>query len=163
MSYPFKKILCPIQFEDSEQMALTLASQMAKDMGATVYLLHVVLNMQAVDAPETAVTADKSAEDDARLKLQPIAAEKLAGLKFEIVTRVAGPGDTSRAVLEVAADLDADLIVLKTHGRHGLAHFVMGSVAEQVVRRAHCSVLTLTATAEERHLGSMRTPLTAED
>jgi nucleotide-binding universal stress UspA family protein len=163
MSYPFKKILCPIQFEDSEQMALTLASQMAKDMGATVYLLHVVLNMQAVDAPETAVTADKSAEDDARLKLQAIAAEKLAGLKFEIVTRVAGPGDTSRAVLEVATDLDADLIVLKTHGRHGLAHFVMGSVAEQVVRRAHCSVLTLTSTAEERHLGSMRTPLASED
>ncbi len=157
MPYPFKKILCPIQFEDSEQIALTLAAQMAKDMGATVYLLHVVLIMQAVDAPEPAVNANKSAEDDARLKLEGIAAERLAGLKFEVVTRVAGPGDTSRAVLEAATELDTDLIVLKTHGRHGLAHFVMGSVAEQVVRRAHCSVLTLTSTAEERHLGPVRT------
>src|SRR5271169_4968158 len=99
MPYPFKKILCPILFEDSEQIALTLAAQMAKDMGATVYLLHVVVIMQAVDAPEPAVNANKSAEDDARLKLEGIAAEKLAGLKFEVVTRVAGPGDTSRAVL----------------------------------------------------------------
>ncbi len=156
MSYPFKKILCPIQFEDSEHIALTLAAQMAKDMDATVYLLHVVLIMQAVDAPEPAVTANKSAEDAARLKLQGIADEKLAGLKFEVVTRVAGPVDTSRAVLEAATDLDTDLIILKTHGRHGLAHFVMGSVAEQVVRRAHCSVLTLTSAAKERHLGSMR-------
>ena len=109
MSYPFRKILCPVQFDDSEQIALTLASQMAKDMGATVYLLHVLLIMQAVDAPEPAVTANKSAEDDARLKLQGIAAEKLAGLKFEVVTRVAGPGDTSKAVLEAATDLDPTL------------------------------------------------------
>lgn len=86
MSYPFKKILCPLQFEDSEQIALTLASQMARDMAATVYLLHVLVIMQAVDAPAPAAVANKSAEDDARLKLQAIAAEKLAGLKFEIVT-----------------------------------------------------------------------------
>jgi universal stress protein A len=146
MSYPFRKILCPVQFEDSEQTALTLASQMAKDMDATVYLLHVVQNIQAVDAPDTAVTADTSAEDDARLKLQEMAAEKLAGLKSEFLTRVAPPGETSSIVLEAAADVDADLIVLKTHGRHGLAHFVMGSVAEQIVRRARCPVLTLTST-----------------
>lgn len=163
MSYPFKKILCPVQFEDSEQIALTLAAQMAKDLGATVYLLHVLVILQAVDAPEPTAAANKSAEDDARLKLQGIGAQKLAGLKFEVVTRVAGPGDTSRAVLEAATDLDTDLIVLKTHGRHGLAHFVMGSVAEQVVRRAHCSVLTLTATAEVRHSGPTRTPLASED
>ncbi len=154
MSYPFKKILCPIQFEDSEQVALDTGSHMAKDMGATVYLLHVVLIMQAVDAPEPTVNRQQEAEDDARHKLQAIAAEKLAGLKSEVVTRVAGPGDASRVVLEVATELDTDLIVLKTHGRHGLAHFVMGSVAEQVVRRAHCSVLTLTSTAEERHTGA---------
>lgn len=163
MSYPFKKILCPVQFDDSEQIALTLAAQMAKDMDATIYLLHVVMNMQAVDAPEPEVNANKGAEDDARLKLQGIAAEKLAGLKIEVVTRVAGPGETSRAVLEAATDLDSDLIVLKTHGRHGLAHFVMGSVAEQVVRRAHCSVLTLTSTAKERHLGPIRTEPASED
>ena len=74
-------------------------------------------------------------------------------LKSEIITKIAGPGEVARSVLEAAAELDSDLIVLKTHGRSGLAHFVMGSVAEQVVRRAHCAVLTLTPTAKERHTG----------
>ena len=151
MSYPFRKILCPVQFDDSEQVALVLAAQMAKDMDATVYLLHVVPIMPAIGAPETAEVQHVRVEDDARLRLQKLSEEKLAGLKSEIVTRAAGPGETARAVLEVAAELDADLILLKTHGRSGLAHFIMGSVAEQIVRRANCAVLTLTSTAKERH------------
>jgi nucleotide-binding universal stress UspA family protein len=145
MSYPFKKILCPVQFEDSEQTALALAVQMAKDMNATVYLLHIVQNMQAIDAPDNAAGA-ADVEHEARLKLQKMADEMLAGLKSESLTRLAAPAETSRVLLEAAAQIDADLIVLKTHGRHGLAHFIMGSVAEQVVRRARCPVLTLTST-----------------
>ena len=152
MSYPFKKILCPIQFDDSEQVALELASHLAKDMDATVYLLHIVPIMP-IDAPNTTIAVHTQAEDDARLKLQALAAERLAGLKSEVITRIAGPGEAARGVLEVATELDTDLILLKTHGRSGLAHFIMGSVAEQIVRRAHCAVLTLTSTAKERHTG----------
>ncbi len=152
MSYPFKKILCPVQLDDSEQIALDLASHLAKDMDATVYLLHVVPIMP-IDAPNVTITVDTQAEENARARLQAIAAERLAGLKSEIITKIAGPGEAARSVLEAAAELDSDLIVLKTHGRSGLAHFVMGSVAEQVVRRAHCAVLTLTSTAKERHTG----------
>jgi universal stress protein A len=152
MSYPFKKILCPVQLDDSEQIALDLASHLAKDMDATVYLLHVVPIMP-IDAPNVTITVDTQAEENARARLQAIAAERLAGLKSEIITKIAGPGEVARSVLEAAAELDSDLIVLKTHGRSGLAHFVMGSVAEQVVRRAHCAVLTLTSTAKERHTG----------
>lgn len=152
MSYPFKKILCPVQFDDSEQVSLDLAAHLAKDMDATVYLLHIV-PILAVDAPDITVSANTQAEDDARLRLQALAAERLAGLKSEAITRVARPGEAAGAVLQVATELDTDLIVLKTHGRSGLAHFIMGSVAEQIVRRAHCAVLTLTSTAKERHGG----------
>jgi nucleotide-binding universal stress UspA family protein len=152
MSYPFKKILCPVQLDDSEQIALDLASHLAKDMDATVYLLHVVPIMP-IDAPNITITVDTQAEENARARLEKIAADRLAGLKSEIITKIAGPGEVARSVLEAAAELDSDLIVLKTHGRSGLAHFVMGSVAEQVVRRAHCAVLTLTSTAKERHTG----------
>lgn len=151
MSYPFKKILCPIQFDDPEFVALGLSNQIAKDTGATVYLLHVVPIIPAIGEPETGVTVHARAEDEARKRLEEEAKEQLAGLKYEVLTRVAGPGEVSRAVLEAAGDIDCDLIVMKTHGRKGLAHFVMGSVAEQVVRRAHCAVLTLTSTAKERH------------
>ena len=153
MSYPFKKILCPVQFDESEQAALDLASQMARDIDATIYLLHVVLILPAIGAPEATEGSHARTEDDARLKLQSLADDRLAGLKSEIITRVAGPGEVARTVLEVATELDTDLILLKTHGRTGLAHFIMGSVAEQIVRRAHCAVLTLTSTANERHTG----------
>jgi universal stress protein A len=152
MSYPFKKILCPVQLDDSEQVALELASRLAKDMDATVYLMHVV-PILPIDAPNVAITVHTQAADEASLRLQELAAKELAGLKSEIITRVAGPGEVARTVLEVATELDTDLIVLKTHGRSGLAHFIMGSVAEQIVRRAHCAVLTLTSTAKERHGG----------
>ena len=152
MSYPFKKILCPVQLDDSEQVALDLASRLAKDMDATVYLMHVV-PILPIDAPNVTITVHSQAADEASLRLQELAAKELAGLKSEIITRVAGPGEVARTVLEVATELDTDLIVLKTHGRSGLAHFIMGSVAEQIVRRAHCPVLTLTSTPKERHTG----------
>lgn len=151
MSYPFKKILCPVQFDDPEFVALGLAKQMARDTGGTIYLLHVVPIIPAIGEPETGVTIHARAEDDARKRLQEVADRQLTGLKSEILTRVAGPGETAKAVLEAAGDVDADLVVMKTHGRQGLAHFIMGSVAEQVVRQAHCAVLTLTSTAKERH------------
>ena len=137
MSYPFKKILCPVQLDDSEQVALDLASRLAKDMDATVYLMHVV-PILSIDAPNVTITVHSQAADEASLRLQELAAKELAGLKSEIITRVAGPGEVARTVLEGATELDTDLIVLKTHGRSGLAHFIMGSVAEQIVRRAHC-------------------------
>ena len=152
MSYPFKKILCPVQLDDSEQVALDLASRLAKDMDATVYLMHVV-PILPIDAPNVTITVHSQAADEASLRLQELAAKELAGLKSEIITRVAGPGEVARTVLEGATELDTDLIVLKTHGRSGLAHLIMGSVAEQIVRRAHCPVLTLTSTAKERHTG----------
>lgn len=151
MSYPFKKILCPVQFDDPEFVALGLTRQIAGEAGGTVYLLHVVPIIPAIGEPETGVTVHARAEDDARKRLLETAEKQLAGLKCEVMTRVAGPGETAKAVLEAARDVDADLIVMKTHGRQGIAHFIMGSVAEQVVRQAHCAVLTLTATAKERH------------
>lgn len=151
MSYPFKKILIPIQFDDPEFVTLGLTKQIAKDMGAKVYLLHVVPIIPAIGEPETGVTVHARAEEEARKQLQGVADKQLAGVKSEVLTRVAGPGETAKSVLEAAKDIDADLIVLKTHGRKGFAHFIMGSVAEQVVRQAHCAVLTLTSTAKERH------------
>ena len=140
-----RKFSVPYNSRRSEQTALTLAAQMAKDMDATVYLLHIVQNMQAIDAPDNAAGA-ADVEHEARLKLQKMADEMVAGLKSESLTRLAAPAETARVLLEAAAEIDADLIVLKTHGRRGIAHFIMGSVAEQVVRRARCPVLTLTST-----------------
>jgi nucleotide-binding universal stress UspA family protein len=52
-------------------------------------------------------------------------------------------GDTATSILAVAEEVGAELIVMATHGRTGLSHFFLGSVAEQVVREASCPVLTI--------------------
>jgi hypothetical protein len=108
MSYPFKKILCPVQLDDSEQVALDLASRLAKDMDATVYLMHVA-PILPIDAPNVTISVHTQAADEASLRLQELPAKELAGLKSEIITRVAGPGEVARTVLEVATELDTDL------------------------------------------------------
>ncbi len=87
------------------------------------------------------------AEEKAIEALNDIAAKHLEGVSYVIHTRFASHKGLARAINEVAAEIDADLIVLKTHGRHGITHLILGSVAEEVVRSAPCAVLSLTPTA----------------
>jgi nucleotide-binding universal stress UspA family protein len=79
-------------------------------------------------------------EADSKAKLLELAKMHLAGVKYELKTTVAQP---SAAILHVQKAGGADVIVMSTHGRRGLAHVFMGSVAERVVREAQCPVLTL--------------------
>ncbi len=151
MAYPWKKILSPSQFDDPAMVAIALAGQLARMYKATVYLLHVVPILPAIGEPETGVTAHSHAEEEALRTLEEMAASALGGVKYKILTRVAGPGLTAKAIVEAAKEEDIDIIVMKTHGRHGLAHLILGSVAEEIVREAHCPVLTLTSEAKERH------------
>jgi hypothetical protein len=65
-------------------------------------------------------------------------------------TRFAARKGLAKAINHLAVEVDADLIVLKTHGRRGFSHLILGSVAEEVVRSAPCAVLTLTPTAQHR-------------
>jgi len=74
------------------------------------------------------------------------------GIKHQLVTHFAGNAEISATIIQAAKDVAADLIVMKTHGRHGIAHFIIGSVAEHVVREAPCPVLTLTSAAKDRLL-----------
>jgi nucleotide-binding universal stress UspA family protein len=68
-------------------------------------------------------------------------AEKLVGAPR--VTAAPAVGEPSAEILEAAREAKSDLIVVGTHGRTGLEHALMGSIAERVVRRAHCPVLTV--------------------
>jgi nucleotide-binding universal stress UspA family protein len=150
MPYPFRVILVPMQFDDPAQVALGVAKRIGKDLGATVHLLHVVPILPAIGEPHVAETVHAQSEQKARLELQQVADRELREVKHEIHTNVADLNDTAKAIIREAKQLDADLIVMKTHGRQGLAHLVIGSVAEEVVRLAPCMVLTLTSAAKER-------------
>jgi nucleotide-binding universal stress UspA family protein len=149
MAYPYRSILNPIQFDDPSLLALGLAKQIAVDKGATLHLLHVVPKLPALGEHDFSENEHTPEEDKARAMLGEIANQHLTGVTHEVHTAAASPRALAKAIVHVATEVQADLIVLKTHGRRGLSHLILGNVAEEVVRTAPCPVLTLSPTAQE--------------
>ena len=150
MAYPYRSILSPIQFDDPSLVALGMAKQIALTHSATLHLLHVVPMLQAFGEPDVEEGKHTPEEQKAEITLHEIAARHLAGVNTVIHTCLASDRGLAHAVVRVAGEVDADLIVLKTHGRKGLSHLILGSVAEEVLRTAPCAVLTLTPAAQEK-------------
>lgn len=149
MGYPYKTILCPVDFEESSLAALEHARRLAADTGATLHLLHALPILPMLSDRGMPFTADAAAaEAEAMRRLKEIARRRLGKAPYALHTRVAFVSDVPRAILGVARDLGADLIVMATHARSGLKHVFVGSVAEAVVRNAPCAVLTLHPSAE---------------
>jgi universal stress protein A len=137
MSFPFHTILLPVDFDENSTAALELARQFAAAGNVTLHLVHA---MAILIKPGEASNVAVARESDVREMLEKIAREHLGGAPYQVHTRM---GDTASAIIEVAQDLNADLIVMPTHGRHGLPRLLLGSVAERVVRDAPCPVLTV--------------------
>ena len=143
----FRVIVCPVDLGENSLNALEYAVYLAQQSRAMVYLLYVIPRDER-HLPRELYRRNQSGEADlgwagklAKEKLQTIARESLDGkICCEVVTRV---GDPATVILAVAEDVEADLIVLTTHGRRGVSRFLRGSVAEEVVREAVCPVLII--------------------
>jgi universal stress protein A len=135
----FRKILCPVDLDDTALSALEYARDIAQKNGATLYLLNVARIPAAdMDAP-VAIGPHPHWEQAAQRSLAQIAAQWLEGrVAYEVIVR---GGIPETVIVEVAAELDIDLIVMSTHGRTGIVHFILGSVAETVIRESGCPVL----------------------
>ncbi len=121
--------------------ALELAGQLAKQNSATVYLLTVIAApLAATESQPTPVGPSRSFETKCRHRLEAIARKKLAGVSHEIFI---ASGNAAPEILNLARERGLDLIVMGTHGRTGMKHFVLGSVAERVVRESLVPVLTI--------------------
>lgn len=137
-----KRILLPTDFSDTAQHALGYAREMAERFGAEVHVLHVVADPTphewAVGAA-TLVVSDllKTWEADAERHLGAIS---LDGIETVRAIRV---GHAFFEILQYATDNAIDMIVMGTHGRGPVKHLLLGSVAEKVVRKAPCPVLTV--------------------
>jgi len=148
MSHPFRKVLCAVDFSPSTKMTIETARQLAEANKGTVVLLHVVpMPVEAIGQP-LMVEPLSGAEDDARRRLNRIASEGLTNA-YEIVVVT---GDPAASIIEAAEEHAADLIVMATHGRTGLSHFFLGSVAERVVRESPVPVMTVRAPSEKHRL-----------
>ncbi len=137
-------ILVPIDFSPCSEAAFDFAVDLARRLGARLTLLHVIHVMPlGVAGGEATLPYAYLAEieQDAQQALtgyQERARE--AGVSAE--TRVVH-GIPPQSIVEIAQDAHADLIVMGTHGRTGLQHILLGSVAERVLRQAPCPVLTV--------------------
>jgi universal stress protein A len=142
MNLAFKTILVATDFSDASNLALEYARVLAARFGAGLRVLHVVQTPIPLGSemyvPEVMTVAER-AVNEAQQQL----AVTLAGLDGADVIGQVLVGMAPRKIVEYAADHDVDLIVMGTHGRGAIAHLLMGSVAERVVRTAPCPVFTV--------------------
>jgi len=136
---PIHTILHPTDFSDRSAYALRLACSLARDYVARLVVLHVVEPPPPPYDQGVMLPMPEHVEDEARADLERLAVPA-DNVRAE---RRLEKGDPVAETLRVARELHADLIVMGTHGRTGLSRLLMGSVAEHVVRRATCPVLTV--------------------
>jgi len=141
-----RRILAPTDFSDNSTRAVRYAAELAAKFEAELVLLHVVQDLALVlpDAVMPTAVATPNLDDMIAAAKTGIAnlvgSLHLSELNPMAEVRVGSP---ATEIVAAAADLKADLLCVSTHGRTGLAHFLLGSVAEKIVRHAPCPVLSV--------------------
>ena len=139
-----QKILVPTDFSDLSQRALEFALSLTDRFRAKLYLMHVwelplAGSLLPPDPyPESVLTEEQTAEEEHLTKVAN--ALKASGFDVEPVFVF---GRSYVEIVKAATDLTVDLIVLASHGRNGVSHLLLGSIAEKVVRLAPCPVFTV--------------------
>lgn len=142
-----EKILVPTDFSGHSEEALKSALRLKNDFGAQLTVLHVFDVSEMLGLGWTVYGESLEAEvisrmeTDARNALKEFV--KKAGAKENEVATLVARGRPFVETVRLARNENVDLIVMGTHGRKGIEHLLMGSNAEKVVRKAHCSVLTI--------------------
>jgi universal stress protein A len=146
--FKMNRILVPVDFSACSRGALEYSANLAQQFGATLHVLHVweppryIIPEVLVQVPgEPSQTLADFARSEAGKEMEKFLID-LQSDAFEVKGRLES-GDPTDTILRLAADDDYHLIVMGTHGRTGLSHLFLGSVAEKVVRRAACPVLTI--------------------
>jgi universal stress protein A len=151
------RILVPTDFSQPSEQAFTYARSLAHQSGASLHLLHVVQRPLLAEG-----LAAEAAIDDGTLGSQMVenAKARLRKLAPEAASAEVVFGYAARSIVEHASTSGVDLIVMGSHGRTGIAHVLLGSVAEAVVRTAPCPVLTVRGAVKARereHVSVLRT------
>jgi universal stress protein A len=145
-----KLILVPTDFSESSETALRTAIRLAQTFHAAIEVFHVEIDPSLVlPPPADTITIpllfEKVLAHTAERLEQIVAEVRKAGVTC---TSAAELGKSHTAIVERARLAKADLIVLGSHGRHGLSHALLGSVAEKVVQHAPCAVLVVPVVAQ---------------
>lgn len=134
-----KKIVFPTDFSTASDAGLSIATALCRDTGATLIVVHVEEPPIAYGGGELYYGLPEPDHPALATMLQAVVpTDSQVSCEHRLVM-----GDPATEIVKVADDEQADMIVIGTHGRTGLSRLLMGSVAEQVVRRAKCPVLTV--------------------
>lgn len=139
---PKQKVIAPVDFSDSSADAVREAQRCAESP-KSVHVVHVLFNLQTA----TPFTCWDPWEEDLRATQRESAKQHLDEFiksnEFDGVTPVLLSGDAGHEITKYAKEQDADLIVIPSHGRHGVSRVLLGSTTERVLRHAHCPVYVL--------------------
>jgi nucleotide-binding universal stress UspA family protein len=132
-----KRILFPTDFSHTGDAALAFATSLAKESDGRLIVVHVQEAPMAYGGGEMYYGIPEPSTDELVNMLHDVKpTDASVPVEYRLVT-----GDPADAVVRLAEDDNVDLIVLGSHGRTGLTRLLMGSVAEAIVRKAHCPVL----------------------
>ena len=145
MEIHLTKVLVPTDFSEASASALAYGLALARSFGASLHVLHTVEEPLAqgwngIGLPALPELREQVLADARRQLEEAVPALERDRQATELVTRL---GDPCREIVQFAKERRVDLIVLGTHGRSGVSHLLLGSVAEKVVRLAPCPVLTV--------------------
>ena len=137
------RILVPTDFSDESKGAIRYATRLAERFGASIHLAYVIDSLG--DLKDAEAVPRNATTDDAILVLK----RNLAALANEEIEELVPVyphvvvGHAFEEIVSLARAFFCDLIIISTHGRKGVSHALIGSVAERVVRHAHCPVLVV--------------------
>ena len=140
-----KRILVPTDFSENSRQAARYACELAKKFDSQIDLLHVIESpVMAMPSPGAPLPEEflADAEKDAARRMEQWIKNEQTELGLD-VTQTVLRGAPFLEIVKFADEQNSDLIVIGTHGRTGLVHALIGSVAEKVVRKAPCPVLSV--------------------
>ncbi len=144
MKFPFQRILVPTDLSDNSKAAFQLGIAMAREMKARLDVLHVIDLREVQVSPYLEpwhVSLEKELVDQRLAQFRAFCqAFDMEGVE---VAQHHRSGIPFIEIVRFSREISADLIVMGTHGRTGIAHILIGSVAEKVVRKAQCPVMTV--------------------
>ncbi len=148
----FQRILLSTDFSEDAKVAYRWAAELARQAGGTVVLVHAFEDDMVAAAPALSGYLPAEALDMGKYREEfrhgaesalAVAKEQIEALGAQVETHIVEGRKPYQAIVQAAEDLNCGVIVMSTHGRGGLAHLLIGSTAEKVVRAAHCPVLTV--------------------
>ncbi len=152
----FHKILCPVDFDENSFAAMEVAADLARRDALHLFVLHVVPVAPWLTSLPTCVDIGLNQERKAQKRLLAVAAKRLTDVSHDVMTRT---GDPAVAILHVAQETNADLIVLASHSLRS-PHPFPGSVAERVIRQAPCAVMMIKPPRAEADIESVAAQMT---